>query len=94
MKKIVLFPWSFLLIYGMLLPATDKTPFSLPIRVIENTQVSAELDRNDIRLLINGIPRQVTRLIKQERSLSQVPDLGRHFILSFHNIKGIKQSKT
>jgi len=87
MKIIVLYPWSFFLIFGMLFPATNKERFSLPIRVIENTQKSADLNRNDINLLVNGIPQQVTHLIKQERSLSQRPDLGRHIILSFHNIK-------
>lgn len=87
MKIIVLYPWSFFLIFGMLFPATNKERFSLPIRVIENTQKSADLNRNDINLLVNGIPRQVTHLIKQERSLTQRPDLGRHIILSFHNIK-------
>jgi len=90
MKKVVLYPWLFLLIFSMLFPASNKMPFSLAIRVIENTQKSVELNRKDIRLLINGIPQHVTHLIKQERSLSQVPDLGRHFILSFHNIKGTK----
>jgi hypothetical protein len=72
MKKVGLYPWLFFLIFCMLYPAINKKPFSLPIRIIENTHESAELNRNDIKLLINGIPREVTHLIKQDRSLSQV----------------------
>jgi hypothetical protein len=90
MKKFVLYLGLFFPIFGILFPATNEEPFSLPIRVIENTQESEELNRNDIKLLINGIPRQVTHLNKQQRSLSLDPDLGRHIILSFHNIKYTK----
>ena len=90
MNKFLLYPWSFFLIFGMLFPATNKERFSLPIRVIENTQKSTILNKNDVKLLINGIPQKVTQLVKQKRSLSGIPDLGRHIILSFHNIKVTK----
>lgn len=88
MKKAVLYLWLFFLLFGMLFPATNKRPFSLPVRVIEHAQEPEDLNRNDIKLRINGIAQEVSNLTLQERSLSHTPDLGRHFILSFHNIKG------
>jgi hypothetical protein len=87
-KKVVLHLGLFYLIFCLLFPASNKQPFSLPIRVIKNTPEPEELNRNDIILRINGIVQEVTQLTQHERSLSRVPDLGRHFILSFHNIKG------
>ena len=93
MKRIGFCLCVLLLISRLVFPATNKKPFSLPIRVIENAGDSVELNRNDIKLQINGIPQEVTDLIRQERSLSRAPDLGRHFILSFHNIKGTQSIK-
>jgi hypothetical protein len=54
---------------------------------VGNIHRSAELSRNNIKLRVNGNPRQVIHLKKRERSLSQVSDLGRYIILSFHNTK-------
>jgi hypothetical protein len=93
MKKIGLCLLLLILFSSLLFPITNKKTFSLPIRIIENTCESKELNRHDINLQINGIPQEITHLIRQERSLSCIPDLGRHFILSFHNIKGIQPIK-
>lgn len=90
MKKIILYPWVFCLTFSTLLPATNKKTLSLPVRIIENAQESEELTKTDIKFLINGNLQKVTGLIRKNRSLSHVPDLGRHFILSFHNVTGTK----
>jgi hypothetical protein len=90
MKKVILCPLLFLLIAGPIFPSMKPKPFSLPIRLVKNIQRSAGLNKNDIELWVNGVQRTVTRLEKRERSLSQVPDLGRHIILSFHNTKVTK----
>lgn len=90
MKKPVQHLWPFFLIFCALFPATQEEPLDIAFRVMNNTQKLPDLNRNDIRFTINGIPRQVMRLMKRERSLSRVPDLGRHFILSFHEIKVTK----
>jgi hypothetical protein len=93
MKKGVLYLWLLLPMFCILYPSTHTKPFSFPVRVIENVRESEGLDRNDIKLRINGIPQEVLRLTRQEKSLSHAPDLGRHFILSFHNIKGTQSIK-
>jgi hypothetical protein len=64
--------------------------FSFPIRLVKNIQSPAVLSKDDIALRVNGVQRTVACLERRERSLSKVPDLGRHIILSFHNTKVTK----
>ncbi len=82
--------WSVCLILSSLFSSTQDQEFSLILRIIQNTQKTVALHRDDLELQINGIPRTITRLHKQERSLSRVPDLGRHFILSLHDTRVTK----
>lgn len=77
-----------LLLCLTLFPFANEPELSLPIRIIDNARDPSELNIHDIHLLINGTPRKITHLVRKERSLSRVPDLGRHFIFSFHNTKG------
>ncbi len=88
MSKGVRFGGAFILFCCVLFPITNETRLSLPIRVIENPQRPEELNKDNVHLLINGSPRDIAQIIRRERSLSGVPDLGRQIILSFHNIKG------
>ncbi len=88
MNKLLRLGAIFLLLCLTLFSLTNDLQLSFPVRVIKVAQNSEELNANDIKLVINGSPRKVINLIRRERSLSGEPDLGRHFILSFHNIKG------
>lgn len=47
----------------------------------------AVLHKDDMELRINGISRQIRSLHKQERTLSRISDLGRHFILSWQDTR-------
>lgn len=87
MKKCVPSLWSFSLLLFSLFSATYNEEFSLIFRIIENTQKPVVLHKNDMELRINGTPRRIARLRKQEKSLSRIPDLGRHFILSLHDTR-------
>jgi len=93
MKKSVVCQWIFFLIFCKLVSATNQDQFSIPVRIIKNAQKSSDLNRNDIKLWVNGISREIIHLTTQERSLSRRPDLGRHIILSFHNLKNTRPIK-
>lgn len=71
--------------------AAKSRQLRLPIRVMGERSAAGELVRSDVRLVVNGHPTEVIRLVSQERSLARTPDLGRNFILSFH-IGSVPQS--
>jgi len=90
MTKLVPSLLSITFIFSAFFYSPNNEEFPLILRITENTQKPVTLHKDDMELRINGTPRQIMRLRKQERSLSRVPDLGRHFILSLHDTRVTK----
>jgi len=56
----------------------------LPVRLSHGGSNVPQLGKDDFRLTINGISRNILSVSAKKKSLSQIPDLGRNFYLSFH----------
>jgi hypothetical protein len=64
----------------------DKTVhFKIPVRLMKDRLSEPDLKKEDFQLFINGRPREIIRFQKITRSLTEQSQLGKNYILSFHN---------
>jgi hypothetical protein len=87
-KKMVFPVFKYLFIFffigSLALHAADDIKLRVPFRVADKLYRFKPLTKTDIKLMINGQPREILDLVEKEKSISWTPDLGRSFVLSFH----------
>jgi hypothetical protein len=93
-QKIFIWISSFLFIIPRLESSKNKSQLiQLQVRTFNGEKTISSLNKNNFKLIINNIPRQITSLHYQQKSLRVPPELGRHIIISFQATEFNKRLK-
>lgn len=63
--------------------SAPESRVTIPVRIQEKTGQSRLFQKENFQLLINGTEREIIHFEYREKSIGTIPDLKRHFILSF-----------
>jgi len=89
-SKFRLFLFFFVLTIPELYPG-DSPLITIPVRIQDPSDQHSIFQKDDFQLLINGREREIIRFEYLEKSMGILPELQRHFILSFQ-IQEFKKS--
>ncbi|MCP4148292.1 MAG: hypothetical protein GY757_11130 [bacterium] len=80
------------LLLGALFSAAETNRLQLPVRAFLGEERLDTIDRHNLKLFVNGEPREITGFLKKEKSIGQFTERGRAFILSFNLIEYSKKT--